>query len=136
MILLDWSIIFFPTLHSFHSIEKIPKTSGLVYKCVDVQGKAIMSKILPGQAYPLELHQELARKGLALMPAITRLPGNFTLLQTEFLAPSEGWMRLDEFHGDVDVLEKACFEAVAGLHSCLENRAVHGDLRPPNMFAR
>lgn len=124
------------TLFRFDFIEKLPETSGLVYKCIDAQGKAIVSKILPGHAYPLELHQELALKGLALAPAVTRLAGNFTLLETEFLSPSEGWMRLDVFRGDMDALETACSEAIAGLHSCLEGRAVHGDLRPPNMFAR
>ena len=127
---------FLPTLHRFESIEKLPNTSGLVYKCVDAQGKAIVSKILPGHAYPLELHQELAVRGLALTPTVTQLAGNFTLLEAEFLAPSDGWMRLDGFRGDVDALETACSEAVAVLHSCLEGRAVHGDLRPPNMFAR
>ena len=84
----------------------------------------------------MELHQELARRGLALTPTVTQLSGHFTLLETEFLSPSEGWMCLDEFHGDVDALDKACSEAIAGLHSCLDGCAVHGDLRPPNMFAR
>ena len=95
-----------------------------------------MSKILPGHAYPVELHQELALKDLALKPAVTQLAGSFTLLETEFLSPSEGWIRLDNFRGDVEALDAACAEAIACLHSCLEGRAVHGDLRPPNMFVR
>jgi hypothetical protein len=129
-------LAFSPTPHRFASIEKFPQTSGLVYKSVDAHGKTIVSKIIPGHAYPLELHKELAEKGLALTPTVAQLPGNFTLLETEFLAPSEGWMRLDEFRGNVDALETACSNAVACLHSCLDGRAVHGDLRPPNIFAR
>ena len=81
-----------------------------------------------------------ASKGLA--PAILGLaeeilyPKGVRLLETEDLANSNSWEQMHNFSGDMDELEATSISALTSLHSCLNGAAVHGDVRPPNIFVR
>ena len=121
-------------------MSKLQRNS-LVYRCIAKDGSTSVAKLLPGGAsYPLDLYQEAVSKGLA--PAILNLtaetsyPGGFRLLETEELASSSGWEQLHRFSGDMNILQKASNSALTSLHSCLSGTAVHGDIRPPNIFVR
>ena len=121
-------------------MSKLQRNS-LVYRCIAKDGSTSVAKLLPGGAsYPLDLYQEAVSKGLA--PAILNLtaetsyPGDFRLLETEELASSSGWEQLHRFSGDMNILQKASNSALTSLHSCLSGTAVHGDIRPPNIFVR
>lgn len=71
--------------------------------------------------------------------AIQQYPGNVLMLEVEYLAAEDGWQRLDlaataikDWKGATDKLEVA----VAALHDCCGQTAVHGDLRGPNIMVR
>ena len=119
-------------------MEKL-QSSSLVYLCVAHDGSSRVSKLIPDTAYPMDLHREMAGRGLAptLLPQPAELhPGGFRLLEMEHLGREQGWEQLSEFSGDAAGLPEACNLALQGLHSCLGGTAVHGDLRPPNIFVR
>ena len=66
-----------------------------------------------------------------------QLPGGFLLLVLEFLDPTDGWMSLENFDDATTSSEKlraACLRALESLQTCLDGKAVHGDLRSPNVF--
>lgn len=54
----------------------------------------------------------------------------------EYLDPSNGWTPLLAYQGDASALETALQKAMSAFHQCLDGKAVHGDLRPPNIFVR
>ncbi len=96
-------------------------------------------KLLLGE-YPTELHEALA--GAELMPKLLaspkQYPGEYTLVEMEYLDPADGWASLASFSGAADplVVAEACNAALQKLHACLEGKALHGDLRAPNIFIR
>ena len=98
----------------------------------------VVVKVIASRSYPTQLHQELARAGM--MPPLFKppkvYPGGFTVLQMVHLSPDEGWIRLDSVPGPDLAVAKACEAALARLQSCLGGTAVHGNLRPPNIFIR
>ena len=58
------------------------------------------------------------------------------MVEMEYLDPSEGWTPLLAYQGDVSALEPVIQKAISAFHQCLDGKAVHGDLRPPNIFVR
>lgn len=105
--------------------------------------RKLVAKLLPcaPTEYPSALHTEAAAKGCVpgLLGPAGSVAGGFTLLRMGYLDPDDGWTRLDEleqYPADFLEVERAANDALARLHSCLEGTAVHGDLRPPNIFLR
>ena len=98
----------------------------------------VVVKVVACRSYPSQLHEELASAGL--MPPLFKppkvYPGGFTVLQMTYLSPDEGWMRLDSVPCPDLAVVKACKVALTRLQGCLGGTAVHGDLRPPNIFIR
>ena len=99
----------------------------------------VVVKVVASRSYPSALHQELAEAGL--MPCLFKspkvYPGGFTVLQMVHLSSDEGWTRLDSVPSIPDpAVVEACEAALVRLHGCLGGKAVHGDLRPPNIFIR
>ena len=45
-------------------------------------------------------------------------------------------MRLERFTGNWDALHEVAMEALKLLQSCLDDKAVHGDLNPSNLLVR
>ena len=58
------------------------------------------------------------------------------MIKMEYLDPSDGWMRLERFNGDWDALHEVAMKALESLQSCLDGKAVHGDLNPSNLLVR
>lgn len=58
------------------------------------------------------------------------------MVEMDYLDPSEGWTPLLAYQGDASALETALQKAISAFHQCLDGKAVHGDLRPPNIFVR
>ena len=54
----------------------------------------------------------------------------------QYLDPADGWMSPHRFTGDWDLLQEVAVEALASLQSCLDGKAVHGDLNPGNLLVR
>lgn len=105
--------------------------------------RKLVAKLLPcaPAEYPSALHTEAADKGCVpgMLGPTTSVAGGFTLLRMGYLDPDDGWTRLDEleqYPADFSEVERAANDALARLHSCLAGTAVHGDLRPPNIFLR
>lgn len=66
-----------------------------------------------------------------------RYPADVYLLEMEYMAQEDGWMRLDkaaiqDWAGAEGMLEAA----VGALHECSGQQAVHGDLRGPNIMVK
>ena len=101
-----------------------------------------MAKIIEGNikdaSYPLTLHKQLSSLGHAPdLFDVEQLPGGFLLLVLEFLDPTDGWMSLEKFDDATtspEMLQAACLGALKSLQTCLDGKAVHGDLRSPNVF--
>ena len=141
----DWlclfsSLIFLSYISRFSSAQQLRSSpTSLVYLCTDKENEAkqIIVKIIAGDSYPISLHEELAALGHA--PTLhyhQRLSGGFMLLCYEFLSATDGWVSLNHFDCKeaLPLLQAACEKALSALHSCLGGRAVHGDMRPPNIF--
>ena len=64
------------------------------------------------------------------------ISGGYTAVRMAFLAPEKGWRRLDEVPTPDPAIADACEAALVRLQACLGGTAVHGDLRPPNIFVR
>ena len=98
----------------------------------------VIVKVIANRSYPAQLHQELANIGL--MPQLFKppkvYPGGFTVLQMAYLSHDQGWERLDAVESPNLAVVEACEAALRKLQNCLGGKAVHGDLRPPNIFIR
>ena len=108
-----------------------------VYLCTDEGGQQTVAKICFSE-YPWQLHQELAERSLtpALLPGKREFPGGVRLVEMGYLARAEGWMSLQDFDGDWDEVEGLLRAALQELQQCCGGRAVHGDLREPNLLIR
>ena len=122
----------------FRSITRLPGP-GQVYLCISDQTTQVV-KFVPARSYPYpeDLHVQLAQKRIApkLLSPVKLLPGGFWFVEMEYLDPSEGWTSLLAYQGDVSALEPVIQKAISAFHQCLDGKAVHGDLRPPNIFVR
>ena len=131
-----------PIHHSpfrFPNVDRLAKSSH-VYLCTCADGGSrVVVKLLLGP-YPSALHTELAGKGL--MPKLLQepvfYPGGYTKVEMEYLDQADGWSSLQSFDGPAssDQLQRAFDSALCGLQECLRGKAVHGDLREPNIFLR
>lgn len=65
-----------------------------------------------------------------------RQPGGFTLIKTQYLDPAHGWKALSDYDGDFEAVATAARKALKRWQTELDCKAVHGDLRTPNIFAR
>ena len=92
-----------------------------MYRYNSSDGRPRVIKLLLG-SYPATLHTELAEKGL--MPKL----GGYTMVESS----------LHFFRGQVDPdqVQRAFDLALMGLQECLGGKAVHGDLRAPNIMVR
>ena len=71
--------------------------------------------------------------------AYERYAGDVYLLETEYLPESGGWMRLDRAAESIQDWPGATAKldaAADALHACCGSKAVHGDLRAPNIMVR
>lgn len=110
-----------------------------MYRYSSSDGRPRVIKLLLG-SYPATLHTELAEKGLMpklLVDPVT-YPGGYTMVEMEYLDLSDGWSSLQFFRGQVDPdqVQRAFDHALRGLQECLGGKAVHGDLRAPNIMVR
>ncbi len=58
------------------------------------------------------------------------------VVRMDYLDAQDGWQQLHELEGHWDVVESLALAALERLHSCLDGKAVHGDLNPMNVFVR
>jgi len=119
-----------------HDIKQLAKRKH-VYHVTSEDGKSWVAKVV-AMPYPWQLHQELSNLGLApkLTGPLEQCPGKVQVIKMEYLDPADGWMRLERFIGDWDALHEVAMEALESLQSCLEGKAVHGDLNPGNLLVR
>ena len=123
---------------TFDDLERLVPNR-YVYSYRHPSGGLRVLKLLMGE-YPTELHEALA--GEELMPKLLsppkQYPGEYTLVEMEYLDAADGWATLASFSGAADprAVAGACNDALQKLHACLEGKAVHGDLRAPNIFIR
>lgn len=119
-----------------NDIEQLVKRKH-VYHVTDEEGKSLVAKVV-ATAYPCQLHEELSDLGLApkLVVPVEECPGRVQVIKMEYLDPSDGWMRLESFNGDWDALHEVAMKALESLQSCLDGKAVHGDLNPSNLLVR
>ena len=110
-----------------------------MYRYRSTAGGLRVVKIILG-TYPTALHHEIAGKGLMpkLLEEPMHYPGGYTMVEMEYLDAADGWATLASFSGAADprAVAGACNDALQKLHACLEGKAVHGDLRAPNIFIR
>ena len=108
-----------------------------VYHVTPEEGKSLVAKVV-ATPYPCQLHEELSDLGLApkLVAPVEEFPGQVQVIKMEYLGPADGWMRLERFSGDWDALHEVAMEALESLQTCLDGKAVHGDLNPGNLLVR
>lgn len=108
-----------------------------VYHVTPRETKSLVAKVV-STPYPCQLHEELSDLGLApkLLSPVEEYPGRVQVIKMEYLDPTDGWMRLERFIGDWDDLHEVALEALESLQSCLDGKAVHGDLNPSNLLVR
>ena len=99
--------------------------------------KTIFAKVTTAP-YPSELHDEASKAGL--VPQLSeyegRFPGSQYLVEMEYLDPQQGWVSLAAFDGDWASARFLLTELLGKWQACCGKEAVHGDLRPPNIFLR
>ena len=119
-----------------HDIKQLAKRKH-VYHVIPESGKSWVAKVVV-TPYPWQLHEELSTLGLApkLVLPVEGYPGRVQVIKMEYLDPADGWVRLERFTGDWDALHEVAMEALKSLQSCLDGKAVHGDLNPSNLLAR
>ena len=119
-----------------HDIKQLAKRKH-VYHVTPEEGKSWVAKVV-ATPYPWQLHQELSNLGLApkLTGPLEKCPGRVQVIKMEYLDPADRWMRLERFTGDWDALHEVAMEALKSLQSCLDGKAVHGDLNPSNLLVR
>lgn len=107
------------------------------WRCSKADGSVTFAKITTSP-YPSALHEEAASKNLVpkLRPCEDRFPGSQYLVEMEFLEPQIGWIALSTFAGDWPSAEQVLYQLLHQWQTCGEGKAVHGDLRPPNIFLR
>ncbi len=127
---------FQPILPRFVKVDRLPGT-GYVYLCKDDNGALSVVKLVLGR-YPTDLHRELEAKALApkLLSSPQPFPGGYTMIQMAYLDPNEGWELLSSAHRKTDIDKSVFSSAIKNFQSCLGGKAVHGDLRPNNIFCR
>ena len=88
--------------------------------------------------YPANLHQEAGDAGLVprLHQDKGRFPGGQYLVEMEYLDPEDGWISLESFAGDWEEARPILHALLEGWHACCNHKAVHGDLRAPNIALR
>ena len=108
-----------------------------VYHVTPKEGESLVAKVV-ATPYPCQLHEELSDLGLTpkLVVPVEEYPGRVQVIKMEYLDPTDGWMRLERFNGDWDALHEVAMEALESLQSCLDGKAVHGDLNPSNLLVR
>lgn len=119
-----------------HDIKQLVERKS-VYHITPDKGKSWVAKVV-ASPYPWHLHQELCQLDLApkLVTSREKHPGGIEVVKMEYLDPADGWMPLKRFAGDWDILQEVALEALSSLQSCLDGKAVHGDLNPNNVFVR
>ena len=105
--------------------------------CRPESGKSWVAKVLP-TPYPWHLHEELNTLGLApkLVTPVEGYLGWVQVIKMEYLEAADGCMRLKRFTDDWDALREVAMEALKSLQSCLDGKALHGDLNPSNLLVR
>ena len=137
---LDFAGITCLDLHVFllcsDDIEQLAKRKH-VYLVTPEEGKSFVAKVV-ATPYPCQLHEELSDLGLApkLVAPVEECPGWVQVIRMEYLDPADGWTRLERFNGNWDALHEVALEALESLQSCLDGKAVHGDLNPGNLLVR
>ncbi len=58
------------------------------------------------------------------------------MVKMAYLSREEGWVSLYNYKWDVESLAALAEAALATFHTCLNNKAVHGDLSAGNIFVR
>ncbi|KAL3161583.1 hypothetical protein ABBQ32_010444 [Trebouxia sp. C0010 RCD-2024] len=119
-----------------HDIKQLAKRKH-VYHVIPESGKSWVAKVV-ATPYPWQLHEELSALGLApkLVTPVEGHPGRVQVIKMEYLDPADGWVRLERFTGDWDALHEVAMEALKSLQSCLDGKAVHGDLNPSSLLVR
>jgi len=119
-----------------HDIRQLARRKH-VYHVTSEQGKSWVAKVMT-TPYPWQLHEELSDLGLApkLATPVEEYPGRVQVIKMDYLDPADGWMRLERFTGNWDALHEVAMEALKSLQSCLDGKAVHGDLNPSNLLVR
>ena len=137
---LDFAGITCLDLHMFllcsNDIEQLAKRKH-VYHVTPEEGKSLVAKVV-ATPYPCQLHEELGDLGLTpkLVAPVEEYPGRVQVIKMQYLDPTDGWMCLERFNGDWDALHEVAMEALESLQSCLDGKAVHGDLNPSNLRVR
>lgn len=108
-----------------------------VYHIIPKEGKSLLAKV-GATPYPCQLHEELGDLGLApkLVAPVQEYPGRVQVIKMEYLDSRDGWTRIERFNGNWDALHEVAMEALESLQSCLNGKAVHGDLNPSNLLVR
>jgi hypothetical protein len=119
-----------------HDIRQLARRKH-VYHVTPEEGKSWVAKVVT-TPYPWQLHEELSDLGLApkLAIPVEEYPGRVQVINMDYLDPADGWMRLERFTGDWDALHEVAMEALKSLQTCLDGKAVHGDLNPGNLLVR
>ena len=119
-----------------HDIKQLAKRKH-VYHVIPESEKSWVAKVV-ATPYPWQLHVELSTLGLApkLVTPVEGYPARVQVVKMECLDPTDGWVRLERFTGDRDALHEMAMEAPKSLQSCLDGKAVHGDLNPSNLLVR
>ena len=119
-----------------HDIKQLAERK-YVYHVTPKSGKSWVAKVV-ATPYPLQLHEELSILGLApkLVTPVETYPGRVQVIKMEYLDPADGWVQLERFTNNWDALHEVAMEALKSLQSCLDGKAVHGELNPSNILVR
>lgn len=119
-----------------HDIRQLARRRH-VYHVTPKKGKSWVAKVV-ATPYPWQLHEELSDLGLApkLATPVKEYPGRVQVIMMDYLDPADGWMRLERCIGEWDALHEVAMEALKSLQSCLDGKAVHGELNPSNLLVR
>ena len=132
-----WTAFKLPVfLRCSHDIKQLAKRKH-VYHVIPESGKSWVAKVV-ATPYPWQLHEELSTLGLVpkLVTPVEGYPGHVQVIKMEYLDPADGWVPLERYTGDWDALHQVAMEALKSLQSCLDGKAVHGDLNPSNLLVR
>jgi len=119
-----------------HDIRQLARRKH-VYHVTPKEGKSWVAKAA-ATPYPWQLHEELSELGLApkLAIPVEEHQGRVQEIKMDYLDPADGWKPIERFTGDWDALHEVAMEALKSRQSCLDGKAVHGDLNPSNFLVR
>ncbi|KAK9827850.1 hypothetical protein WJX74_005628 [Apatococcus lobatus] len=137
----DQSSLQLPDMFRRPSYEEVvhvgsnPRSS--TWQCIKGDGSTTLPKITTAP-YPSGLHQEAGQAGVVpqLRHTTRKYPGGQYLIEMDYLNPADGWLALNHFSGNWSAAKKILEELLIQWQACCNGRAVHGDLRAPNIFLR